>query len=237
MKESGACAACGEVVSPYGAVYDRALLLSSSPYCSKCVADLRFECHRCQKALALDDFENGRAMVLLGKKYCDHCLEEAVEKKRKDPSSPSHPKPSPALLDESGKRWQAHRVHPRFIPPQECSLSIHRQSVLGLLAGNVLRLWVDVSEGGLRVVLRGSYEVNDRVKGTLGCSTRNLSMDFKAVVRYTKKTDRFPGAMVIGLQFDEASAELKSFLREIMEDPTSVTPKPGRDQMPQSRAG
>src|SRR5580765_6315453 len=137
------CASCGTVVAPFGSAYDKALLLSGSAYCPKCLPDLRFECHRCKRALVVDDFDAGRGMVLLGRKYCDHCLEEAVGKNRHaaEPASPS-----PALLDESGKRWLAARAHPRFLPPPHCTLTVHRQSVFGLLVGDVLRLWVDLSE-------------------------------------------------------------------------------------------
>ena len=236
MDVSGVCAACGEVVSPFGAAYDRALLLSGSAYCARCVVDLRFGCHRCNKALSLDDFEHARAMVLLGHKYCDHCLEEAVEKKRQEgPGEPSSP--SPALLDESGKKWQAARAHPRFLPPQDCTLSVHWQSVFGLLAGNVLRLWVDLSEGGLRAILRGSYAVDDRLKGAFTYAPRNLKLDFKATVRYVKTTERFPGSMVVGLRFDQPSPELQAFLMQLMQEHTGATPPPRRNQIPKSRAG
>jgi hypothetical protein len=238
MAGADTCASCGDTISIREGSTDRVLILSGVLYCSKCLKDVvAFECHRCRKALRMEDFEKGRAMVLLGHKYCDHCLEEAVEKRRNDAAASPHREPSPALLDESGKRWQSYRAHPRFLPPQECSLAVHRQSVFGLLAGNGLRLWVDVSEGGLRVILRGNYEVNGRLKGTLSCSPRKLTMEFRATVRYVKKTDRFPGSTVVGLRFDEPSHDLKSFLREIMEDPTSVTPTPGRKQLPNSRAG
>ena len=233
---SPTCAGCGIIVSPHGPAYDRALRLSGSPYCARCVPDVTVECHRCKKALRLDDFEQGTAMVLLGHKYCDHCLEDAVEKKRQE-GPPPHQSPSPALLDESGKKWLAARAHPRFLPPQDCTLSIHRQSVLGLLTGNVLRLWVDLSEGGLRVILRGSYDVDDRLKGTFAYPPRNLKLDFRGTVRYVKSTEQFPGSMVVGLRFDEPSAELQAFLQQLTEEHTGTTPPPSRNQIPQSRAG
>lgn len=236
MSDAGTCASCGMVVAPFGTAYDKALMLSGSPYCPKCLPDLRFGCHRCRKPLGVEDFDHGRAMVLLGHKYCDHCLEEAVGKYRHETSAASS-SPSPALLDESGKRWLMARAHPRFLPPPDCALTVHRQSVLGLLAGNVLHLWVDISEGGLRTILRGTTAVNDRVKGTIVCAPRKLTMEFRALVRYVKSTDRFPGSMVVGLQFDQPSAEFQSFLREIMDDPTSATPTPRKNQIPKSRAG
>jgi len=235
MADSGICASCGTEVAQFGTTYDRALLLSGSPYCPRCLPDLRFECHRCRRALRLEDFDGGTAMVLLGHKYCDHCLEEAVGKNRHVAAASSAG--SPALLDESGKRWLAARAHPRYLPPKDCLLTVHRPSVFGLLVGNVLRLWVDLSEGGLRAILRGTYEANDRVKGTIACSARQLTMEFKAVVRYVKNTDRFPGSMVVGLQFDQPSTEFQTFLREIMDDPSSATPTPRKSQIPKSRAG
>jgi hypothetical protein len=235
MGDAGTCTGCGSVVAPFGSTYDRALLLTGSPYCPKCVTDLRLDCHRCHKALRVEDFDQGKAMVLLGHKYCDHCLEEAVEKKRQE--GPAVSSPSPALLDESGKKWQAARAHPRFLPPQDCTLSVHRQSVLGLLGGNAVRLWVDLSEGGLRAILRGSYEVDDRVKGTFTYPPRNLKLDFRVTVRYVKTTDRFPGSMVVGLRFDEPSAELQAFLQQLMQEHTGATPPPSRNQIPKSRAG
>src|SRR6185436_5235732 len=129
------------------------------------------------------------------------------------------------------------RAHPRYLPPSDCTLTVHRQSVMGLLAGNVLRLWVDLSEGGLRTILRGAWGVNDRVKGTIACSSRKLTMEYRGVVRYVKNTDRFPGSMVVGLQFDHPSSEFQTFLREIMDDPSSATPTPRKTQIPKSRAG
>ena len=228
------CASCGTVVAPFGSAYDKALLLSGSAYCPKCLPDLRFACHRCKRVLVVDDFDAGRGMVLLGRKYCDHCLEEAVGKNRHaaEPASPS-----PALLDESGKRWLAARAHPRFLPPPHCALTVHRQSVFGLLVGDVLRLWVDLSEGGLRAILRGTYDVNDRVKGAIACPPRQLTMEFRGIVRYVKNTDRFPGSMVVGLRFDQPTPEFQSFLREIVDDPSSATPTPRKTQIPKTRAG
>ena len=236
MDQQGTCAACGTVVAPFGKAYDRALLLTGSPHCPRCLPDLRVECHRCRKALSVDDFDIGRAMVLLGHKYCDHCLEEAVEKKRQEGPA-AHPSPAPALLDESGKKWQAARAHPRFLPPQDCALAVHRQSVLGLLAGNVLRLWVDLSEGGLRAVLKGSYDVDDKLRGTFTYPPRNVKLDFRGTVRYVKTTDRFPGAMLVGLRFDEPTAELQEFLLQLTQEHTGATPPPSRNQIPKSRAG
>jgi PilZ domain-containing protein len=238
MDASATCAVCGSVVAPFGKAYDRALVLSGSPCCPKCLPGLRFECHRCRRPLGLDDFGHGRAMVLLGHKYCDHCLEEAVEKRRQEgPAAHATPSPSPALLDESGKKWQAHRAHPRFLPPQDCTLAVHRTSVFGLLAGNVLRLWVDLSEGGLRAVLRGSYEADDRLKGTFSYPPRKLKLDFRGTVRYVKRTERFPGSMVVGLRFDQPSPELRAFLQQLMQEHTGATPPPRRNQIPKSRAG
>jgi hypothetical protein len=230
MDASETCASCGKLAPPTGPEYDRALMLSGSPYCPKCLPDLTFDCHRCRKPLRLDDFENGCAMVLLGHKYCDHCLEEAVEKRRKSPEA------DPAVLDESGKKWKAHRAHPRVVPLEHCDLTMSRQGVLGFFGGNLVRLWVDVSMGGLRAILHGKYEVNDRLRGSMSYPPRKLKLEFQGIVRYVKTTDRYPGAMVVGIKFDAPSQELQTFIRDVLGARGNLTPSP-RQQPPELRAG
>jgi hypothetical protein len=104
----------------------------------------------------------------------------------------------------------------------------------------VLRLWVDVSQGGLRAILRGKYAVGDRLRGTMTHVPKKLKLGFQGIVRYVKTSDRFPESRVVGIQFDHPSQELQAFIRDALGAGLSATPTPRRKpptQFPSTRAG
>lgn len=227
--EPETCAACRSVLSTRGSKYERARMLSGLSYCTSCISKLQFTCEGCRKPMQINDFEQGRAMTLLGGKYCENCLEGAIHQKAKPAPAAAEVPPAAAPDPSAGDEWDAHRSHARFIPPIDCRLSVKRAGFRGLLSGNALRLWVDVSEGGLRVILGGSYAVDDVLQGTIVYPPRQASYTFRGTVRYAKASERFRRSMVVGIRFDAASRGLQAFIRDVMGDRPSLAPAPRRN--------
>jgi len=218
MAGADTCASCGDTIVLREGDTDRVLILSGVLYCARCIKDVAFDCHRCHRALHLQDFEKGHAMVLLGKKYCDQCLEKAVEKRRKGDASDSS---APKVSESSTHKWEAHRAHRRIVPPAECVLTMTRSGMRGFFGGNLVRLWVDVSEGGLRAITEGNYSVEDRLKGTLSYAPMKLKLEFEGTVRYSKPSTQFPKCMVVGLRFESPSPELQTFIHNAVAEQRS----------------
>src|SRR6185503_20277872 len=101
------CVGCGAVLSTRGSKYERAALLSGSPYCTICISTLTFSCEKCARTIILEDFEQGRAMTILGRKYCEDCLESAVERTRKGEVAPTPAVAAPRLPSGAPARKDA----------------------------------------------------------------------------------------------------------------------------------
>ena len=224
---SESCADCGVVLSTRGSKYERAALLSGGAYCTACITKLSFTCEKCARPILLDDFEQGRAMTLLGSKYCEGCLESAVRRTRS--AEPARPAPEVAARDRSsGNAWGAHRAHPRFVPPLDCRLTVRRPGLRGLMGGDRLSLWVDVSEGGMRVILRGKFEVDQEIQGELVHPSLGTPLSFRAAVRHAKRSRRYQEATLIGVRFEAPSVELRAFIRDTLSVQPSLVPPPVR---------
>ncbi len=239
-----ACRRCAKPLAAADFEFDRAMMLLGRPYCAGCLKDVQRSCHHCKKALRQSDFDGGRAVTLGTDLYCDGCLEGALKTARPAAILPPSalqslaehhrqaassgvlpvPPPAPPVVDADSRRATS-----RFVPPLDCSLTIRPSGLRGFLGGNAVRLWVDVSEGGLRVVITGRYAEGDVLQGVFSHPSLKSKLSFRAQVRYSKAAEKFPGCTLVGLQFEKASTDLVSFIRDVLGQNvtrTAATPPP-----------
>jgi hypothetical protein len=175
-------------------------------------------CHRCRKSLHESDFPQGRAVTLQGVRFCEDCMEEAVR------SAPASPVLRVEKLDWGGR---SRRAAARFVPPQDAGLFLKPLGLKGLLRSNLVRLWVDVSEGGLRAVVLGGADVGDLVSGRFTHPELKQKLEFRGMIRHARPSGKYPGAVLIGVRFEEPSMMLLAFIRDILaRDPGMLTLNP-----------
>jgi hypothetical protein len=251
---SGPCVNCGRELSASDFSRDRAMVLLGRAYCLECLEARTLSCHICKQSLRKADFVDGRAFTLLGWKYCGGCLDAAVQHARGEsrkappavPTPAATPKAAPPLpstdtakipVVQGDSEGESRRMYSRFVPPAECELALKPGGLRGLFGTSVLRLWVDVSEGGLRAVVDGKYEQGEGISGRMSYPPLRLKLEFKGEVRHCKPSEKYAGCYMIGLKFQNPSSELKSFIREVMGDSPammSMKPAPPRRSAPKT---
>lgn len=158
-------------------------------------------CDACSNAIPLLDFEEGQAAMIQGKAYCASCMEEGTWFGRA--SSPAQP----AVPER--------RAHPRYIPSLQCDLRLKLPGLRGVFAGNLVRLWLDVSEGGFRAVVRRKCAEGDRLAARIFHRPRKRTFRVTACVRYAQGSRKFLGEFVVGAEFEKPSADLRAFIRDL----------------------
>src|SRR5580765_144578 len=87
-----------------------------------------------------------------------------------------------APVEKPHPDWKTRRASIRFVPPMDCEVTLKPSGLKGLLSANIVRLWVDVSEGGIRAVVQGAYEAGDILQGKLTHPELEEKLDFHGVV-------------------------------------------------------
>jgi hypothetical protein len=201
------CKRCSTLLSDADFQEGRAMRLLGAAYCGSCLEAMTPTCHQCRKALHETDFAQGRALTIQGVRFCDGCMEEAL---RSASTSPVLRVEKPDLGGRS------RRVHVRFVPSHEAGLTLKPLGFRGLLRSNIARLWIDVSEGGLRCIVQGTVEVGDLFHGRLDHPELATRLEFQGMARHARPAERFSGCSLIGLRFEEPSVMLQAFIREIL---------------------
>lgn len=229
------CRDCGKVLrgSLFGKGETRVL---GAAYCEDCVQARTLFCHTCRNPIQKADFDEGRAVTLLGRRFCEGCLEAAVkhgrEKAVADPSRASRVSGSPTTLvrtlDDSytdDETIAIRRAYGRYVPPSDADLEV-KGTGLGAILGNRTRLWLDVSEGGFRAIISGAFKVQDRLSGRVTYRPGKESFDFKATIMHARPSRRYPGCVLVGVRFDQPSRELQGFIRSKMSGRPVMIPSP-----------
>lgn len=115
------------------------------------------------------------------------------------------------------------RQHSRFVPPRTCRLTLRRPGLRGYFHGNMVAAWLDVSEGGVRVVLSERLGVGEILRGRLEYLPLGDRFEFGATVRNVRPSS-LRGAYTTGFAFVKPSAVLQACIREAL----SETPAPTR---------
>ncbi len=202
-----------------------ALVLLGRNVCRFCVEKHTLYCSFCRGAIGSKDFEEGRAVTLLGKRYCETCLAAAVERSKpagRTGSSPGRPiqvTPTPApqrppSAQELPLPGPEGRLFERFVPPREARLHIRPAGLGGMLGGNRVKMWLDVSEGGLRAIVEGNFEKGDEIKAELKHPPAGASCAVFLKVRHSNASKSFPGCSVVGFKFVDPDRELRNLIQE-----------------------
>ncbi|HLY12228.1 MAG TPA: PilZ domain-containing protein [Planctomycetota bacterium] len=217
---------CQRCLKPLAATdfeHHGAMLLLGRAYCSSCLEAMTPTCHLCRKALHDPDFARGLAVTLQGVRFCDGCMEQAVR---------STPASAVLRVEKPDLGGRSRRASVRFVPPQETDLTLKPVGLKRFLSSNLVRLWIDVSEGGLRCIVQGHAEVGDLFQGRLTHPELEDTLGFQGLVRHARPSERMHGCCLIGLRFEEPSSLLQAFIRDVLgRDPgmrtlNPPTPKP-----------
>lgn len=104
----------------------------------------------------------------------------------------------------------------RYLPPQDFRVALKRPGLLSLLGGDLLLSCLNLSEGGLRAVLKKEVAVGDTLRARLEPGRGAELMEFILRVQYAVPSGTHPGCWEAGLLFENASPQLKSRLRSIL---------------------
>lgn len=223
--QENTCRDCGK---PLGSgLFAKETRVMGMAYCEPCVRARTLFCHTCRAALKPEDFETGKAVTLLGRRFCENCLESAVQagRERAGTSSSTHKAARPDLEETQDVDTIAiRRLYGRYVPHAEASLVVKAEGLLGSLRGNLVRLWLDVSEGGFRAVIAGSYSMDDGLRGAL--RQGGQVFPFRALVKHVRPSKRYPGCVLVGAKFDKPSKELQAFILNKMGGRPVMIPAP-----------
>lgn len=224
------CKRCSKPVPPEDLAEGRAMVLLGRTYCSVCLEAMTPTCHLCRKPVHEADFAEGRAVTLQGVRFCEGCMEQAVRS-----SEPLHV----VRVEKPDLGGKSRRANVRFVPPLDCELSLKPCGLRGLLSANIAKLWIDVSEGGLRVVVSGHSRMGDVVQGRLAHPELEKRLEFEGVVRHSKPSEKFPDCTLVGIRFEDPSSLLQAFIRDVLgRDPgmMSLNPPTPRPRPPSARS-
>ena len=158
-------------------------------------------CDFCQHPIPFLDFREGRAAVISAKTCCASCADEGAWMRLETSQPP------PGVLQR--------RATPRFIPSVQCSVVLRLPTLIGFLLGNLSLKWLDVSEGGLRTVLRRNCAVDDRLAVRILHQSAKRSYRVCARVRHVQDFSEVAGGFVTGLQFENPPETLREFIRNV----------------------
>lgn len=200
------CRDCGQSLPPHVLDGPPGTRVLAEAYCDPCRRARSLGCRRCGAGLRLEDFEEGRAVTLGGRRLCEACLEETAEKGRRETTR----RYAAAGADEPPTEF---RRHGRYLPGRDAVLSLRERGMGGLLKGDRVRVWLDISEGGFRAVLSGELDCDRALSGSIACEGSGETLTFEAVVKHVRAAPHHPGCVLAGCEFRDPSPELLAFIR------------------------
>jgi len=163
--------------------------------------------------------------VVLGRRYCDRCASEAVRVAGAGPGTP-HPNEGPTAT----RRLHAteRRTFPRFRPPPGTTLVIKPfRGLSRFFGGNLVREWLDVSLGGLRVILSRGCSEGDSFRARILYERFRDAFNVDLVVSHVTPSKKHAGCFVAGLEFVNPTGSLRTFLTNSQPQPKDAALGPG----------
>lgn len=116
----------------------------------------------------------------------------------------STPAPSPPVSPASHPKADGRRIHTRFCL-DEASVALSEGGLLAAfgVGRNLARSPVDLSEGGLRVLLQGRVKIGTKVKLRLEIARQGDAVDASGVVRWCFESGSKPGDFYAGIMFTD----------------------------------
>lgn len=119
------------------------------------------------------------------------------------------------------------RRYARFVPPRSARLSIRRAGMAGVLEGDLVLEWLDVSEGGVKALLCRKLKPGDELLGQISYQPCREVFEVRLRVRYAFRSKAEDGTYAVGFAFVKPSSVLEACIREAMSaDP--APPRPSR---------
>ena len=187
-------------------------------------------CYTCGATLNSGDYKEGRAVSLLGRPFCDKCVERATELSRPGalesqtahrkqgetnfppPAPPEDPfERSPEEMEEIRRRTQERKA-----PPSGCRLYLKKTGFRGFFGGNAVILWLDVSSRGGRAIMKGSFASGDAISLWIIHKAWGQRLEADATIKHVSPSEQYPGSSLIGFRFENRSAALAEFLTKLI---------------------
>jgi len=115
------------------------------------------------------------------------------------------------------------RRHAR-VPPHECRLTLKRAGWFACMRPNLCERWLDVSEGGLGVLMTCEPAVGSVLRARLTNPGYGEAFDVRVVVRHVRPSSTDDGRCVVGLEFVEPSTLMRMCIRSLV-DTGSMPPR------------
>ncbi|MBI2933035.1 MAG: PilZ domain-containing protein [Planctomycetes bacterium] len=106
----------------------------------------------------------------------------------------------------------------RRVAPAEFTLVLKPMGLLGLLRPNVAVQWLDVSEGGIGVIVSQPVKVGARLRARLANPSYRDVFNVEVEVRHIRECQSKPGYWLIGCQFINPSPVMRTCIRSLVDN-------------------
>ena len=152
-------------------------------------------CGFCGSEIPLLDFQEDRAGVMSGKNCCADCLEAGAW-------FGSAQKPSESRI------W---RKQPRFVPTLNLDLTLRLPGWRGVVTGNLVKHWLDLSGEGLRAVVGRRCAMGDLLMARISHRTTGYVYEIVSSVRHVHESE---SSVVAGFLFENPSLGFQEMIRQ-----------------------
>jgi len=173
-------------------------------------------CGFCGSEIPVPDIEEKRAGVMSGKMCCAACLDAGAW-----------------FGSAKTSETRICRAQPRYVPTLHLDLRLRLPGWRGRIQGNLARQWLDLSGEGLRAVVGRRCAVGDLLMAVISYRPTGKVHEIVSCVRNVQESRKFPGSVVAGFLFANASQEFRALIQEtygaagILDRPAKDTKKIG----------
>jgi hypothetical protein len=128
------------------------------------------------------------------------------------------------------------RACSRYVPPFQAKLILRLPGLSGIFLGNLVKFWVEVSEGGLRVIVSRKLSRGDVLRARFSLLAEPRFFSLEVQVRHVSESHRYQGAFLAGFRFIDPAPEFLSWGREqLFRFPAVSGPAPRGKPAPPSK--
>jgi hypothetical protein len=205
------CDFCCSGISASDLEEGRAVHLLSDLYCPKCILE------------AVENSKSERTPCLALKMPASGFRSPAIPAAqaysalanvREGPFSPAEGPLSKDDVPPITQEREERRGYGRYVPPFQAELSLRMAGLPGLLIGNMVRFWLEISEGGVRAIVSRKLAPRRVLKARIFHKSSGRSFDVGVSVRHVSQSHKYPGAFVVGFRFVEPSPDFMRWVRE-----------------------
>jgi hypothetical protein len=116
------------------------------------------------------------------------------------------------MAESASQTGTERRTEGRFLPTPEFELILKPSGLSGLLGGNPVQHWSDVSEGGLQAIISRKTRPGDVFKARIVQKNSGKEYAVPVSAKHISESQRYPGSFVVGFRFVDPPAQLRSFI-------------------------